>query len=231
MEKLLAGLIGILQHVVMKNGIKKRVRFTRFDSIDNQDVANALFSKVENWAKEHQMEEIVRPLGFSDLDRRPFTWGNSRTGVWKSVVGWKKFCIQISLPIIGFSLRAGSQGMIEMITAAYSNAHIVQVPSLRYSLHPLHLSIPPRDPTLEGRSYCTSCIFIFLSLQSAQESEITTNIWQSITSNLQFSRRNSCAIPRCGTAHTERAAGQLRRADSGGGHFHFLYRLFHWSWR
>ena len=67
--KIVGRISGILQHASNEKWNQKRVRFTRFDSIDNQDVANALFSKVENWAKEHQMEEIVGPLGFSDLDR------------------------------------------------------------------------------------------------------------------------------------------------------------------
>lgn len=60
---------GIIQRASNEKWKQKRVRFTRFDSIDNQEVANALFSTVENWAKEKGMTEIVGPLGFSDLDR------------------------------------------------------------------------------------------------------------------------------------------------------------------
>ena len=60
---------GILQHASNLKWNQKRVRFTRFDSIDNQDVANALFEALEVWAKEKKMEEIVGPLGYSDLER------------------------------------------------------------------------------------------------------------------------------------------------------------------
>lgn len=60
---------GILQKASNKKWNQKRVRFTRFDSIDDQEVATALFSKVEAWAKSKGMEEIVGPLGYSDLDR------------------------------------------------------------------------------------------------------------------------------------------------------------------
>ena len=60
---------GILQRVSNEKWNQKRVRFTRFDSIDNQEVANALFAAVENWAKQKGMEEVVGPLGYSDLDR------------------------------------------------------------------------------------------------------------------------------------------------------------------
>lgn len=60
---------GILQKVSNQKWNQKRVRFTRFDCIDRQDVADALFEKVENWAIEKGMDTVVGPLGFSDLDR------------------------------------------------------------------------------------------------------------------------------------------------------------------
>lgn len=60
---------GILQRVSNEKWNQKRVRFTRFDSIDRQDVADALFGAIEAWAKQRNMEEIVGPLGYSDLDR------------------------------------------------------------------------------------------------------------------------------------------------------------------
>ena len=47
----------------------KQIRFTRFDSINNQKVANALFDAVVNWGKSKGMTSIVGPLGFSDLER------------------------------------------------------------------------------------------------------------------------------------------------------------------
>ncbi|MBE6667244.1 MAG: hypothetical protein E7607_02915 [Ruminococcaceae bacterium] len=47
----------------------KRVRFTRFDSIDDTEVSRALFSAVESWAHSLGMTEICGPLGYSDMDR------------------------------------------------------------------------------------------------------------------------------------------------------------------
>lgn len=67
--KMVGRISGIIQHVSNKKTNQKRVRFTRFDSIDNQEVANALFSTVEEWAKSKGMDTIVGPLGFSDLER------------------------------------------------------------------------------------------------------------------------------------------------------------------
>ena len=59
----------ILQRASNEKWQQKRVRFTRFDCIDNQEVSDALFDAVENWAKQKGMNEIVGPLGFSDLER------------------------------------------------------------------------------------------------------------------------------------------------------------------
>ncbi len=60
---------GILQKASNELRNEKRVRFTRFDSIDDQDVANALFDAVEKWALDKGMDTICGPLGFSDLER------------------------------------------------------------------------------------------------------------------------------------------------------------------
>ena len=68
-KKTVGRIHGILQRVSNEKWEQKRIRFTRFDCIDDQEVASALFSAVEQWGKEKGMEEIVGPLGFSDLDR------------------------------------------------------------------------------------------------------------------------------------------------------------------
>ena len=67
--KVVGRISGILQRKANEKWEQKRVRFTRFDCIDDQEVANALFGAVEAWAKEKGMEEVVGPLGFSDLER------------------------------------------------------------------------------------------------------------------------------------------------------------------
>ena len=50
---------GILQKASNEKWGQKRVRFTRFDAIDDQEVATALFNKVEEWAKSKGMEEEI----------------------------------------------------------------------------------------------------------------------------------------------------------------------------
>lgn len=60
---------GIIQKAANLKWGQKRVRFTRFDSINNQEVANLLFDAVAERAKKFGIEEIVGPLGYSDLER------------------------------------------------------------------------------------------------------------------------------------------------------------------
>lgn len=69
-DGVIAGRIqGIIQNAAnWKNG-EKRVRFTRFDAIDDLEVSRALFGAVEKWAVDKGMDTACGPLGFSDLER------------------------------------------------------------------------------------------------------------------------------------------------------------------
>lgn len=59
----------ILQRASNEKHGEKRVRFTRFDCIDDTEISRALFSAVEDFAIERDMDTICGPLGFSDLER------------------------------------------------------------------------------------------------------------------------------------------------------------------
>ena len=65
--------VGRIQGIIQKdyNRIhnEKRARFTRFDSINDLEVSNALFSAFQKWAKEKEMDTLCGPLGYSDLER------------------------------------------------------------------------------------------------------------------------------------------------------------------
>ena len=47
---------------------KKQASFYLFDTIDDQEVANALFEAVFDWARERGLEQVVGPKGFGPLD-------------------------------------------------------------------------------------------------------------------------------------------------------------------
>ncbi len=67
--KIVGRISGIIQRASNEKNNEKRVRFTRFDAIDDQRVADALFDAVEKWAKSKGMDTVCGPLGFSDLER------------------------------------------------------------------------------------------------------------------------------------------------------------------
>ena len=59
----------IIQKAANEKSGEKRVRFTRFDAIDDFEVSKALFGAAEKWALEKGMDTVCGPLGFSDLER------------------------------------------------------------------------------------------------------------------------------------------------------------------
>ena len=67
--KMVGRIQGILQKAHNEKTGEKRIRFTRFDAIDDQEVADALFAAVEQWARKKGMDTVCGPLGFSDLER------------------------------------------------------------------------------------------------------------------------------------------------------------------
>lgn len=60
---------GIIQKVANQKTGELKARFSRFDCINNVEVAKALFEAVEKWAKSKGMQKVHGPLGFNDLDR------------------------------------------------------------------------------------------------------------------------------------------------------------------
>lgn len=60
---------GIIQKAANEKNDERQVRFNRFDVIDDEEVARALFNTVEYWARSKGMVKVVGPLGFSDLER------------------------------------------------------------------------------------------------------------------------------------------------------------------
>ena len=67
--KVVGRISGILQKAANEKNGEKRIRFTRFDSINDREVAKALFDAVEDWGRSLGMDTVCGPLGFSDLER------------------------------------------------------------------------------------------------------------------------------------------------------------------
>lgn len=70
-EGQVVGRIGaILQHAYNQKTQQKRMRFTRFDFIDDKRVSAALMAAVEQFAKQKGMSLLHGPMGCSDLDKQ-----------------------------------------------------------------------------------------------------------------------------------------------------------------
>lgn len=59
---------GIINRQVNEHHGTKVARFGFIDFIDDREVSKALLNAVELWAKQHGMEQLIGPLGFTDLD-------------------------------------------------------------------------------------------------------------------------------------------------------------------
>lgn len=65
------GRIGaILQHAYNEKTQQKRMRFTRFDFVDDMRVSAALMAAVEGFAREKGMNLLHGPMGCTDLDKQ-----------------------------------------------------------------------------------------------------------------------------------------------------------------
>lgn len=67
--KVVGRIQGILQKQSNELHQEKRLRFTRFDAVNDQDVAKALFDALEAWGIAHGLDTVCGPLGYSDLER------------------------------------------------------------------------------------------------------------------------------------------------------------------
>jgi len=67
--KVVGRIAGIISHAYNEKNNTKRARFSRFECINNKEVADKLLACAENWAKEKGMTSIHGPLGFNDLER------------------------------------------------------------------------------------------------------------------------------------------------------------------
>jgi len=67
--KVVGRIQGIIQKQYNELHGERHARFTRFDSIDDTEVSQALFGAVEDWARNHEMTSLHGPLGYNDLDR------------------------------------------------------------------------------------------------------------------------------------------------------------------
>ena len=67
-NKIVGRIGGLINHAYNEKWGKNRIRFTRFDFIDDFEVSSSLFNTVVSWGKERGHVEIMGPIGFTDMD-------------------------------------------------------------------------------------------------------------------------------------------------------------------
>lgn len=66
--KIVGRIAGLINHAYNKKWNKKAIRFTRFDFIDDYEVSESLLNEVIKWGKESSLNEVMGPIGFTDMD-------------------------------------------------------------------------------------------------------------------------------------------------------------------
>ena len=61
-------IMGIINHRYNDSRIEKTARFSYLECFNDEQIAIALLTYVENWAKEYGMSRVEGPMGFSDQD-------------------------------------------------------------------------------------------------------------------------------------------------------------------
>lgn len=70
--KVVGRIMGIINHTYNEGKNEKNGRFSFLECYDDGKVFDSLLQKVERWAAEKGMEQLVGPLGFSDKDPQGF---------------------------------------------------------------------------------------------------------------------------------------------------------------
>lgn len=66
--KIVGRIAGIINKNSNETWNQKRARFGFVDFIDDEEVVDALFKAVSDWAKQKGMEELQGPMGYTDMD-------------------------------------------------------------------------------------------------------------------------------------------------------------------
>lgn len=87
--KLAGRVAAIINHKANERWNSKTVRFGWIDFIDDREVSKALLQAVEDYGKSKGMEDMVGPLGFTDMDPEGMlTWGFDQLGTMPTIYNY-----------------------------------------------------------------------------------------------------------------------------------------------
>ncbi|WP_315353761.1 N-acetyltransferase [Hoylesella nanceiensis] len=88
-NKVVGRVAAIINNKANEKWDQKRVRFGWIDFIEDKEVLEALLKAVEDFGKAHGMNEIVGPLGFTDMDPEGMlTWGFDQLGTMPTIYNY-----------------------------------------------------------------------------------------------------------------------------------------------
>ena len=90
--KIVGRVAAIINHKANEKWKKKDVRFGWIDFIDDIEVSRALFKAVEDYGRKKGMDDIVGPLGFTDMDPEGMlTWGFDKLGTMATIYNYEYY--------------------------------------------------------------------------------------------------------------------------------------------
>ncbi len=88
-NKVVGRVAAIINNRANEKWDQKRVRFGWIDFVEDKEVLEALLKAVEDFGKAHGMNEIVGPLGFTDMDPEGMlTWGFDQLGTMPTIYNY-----------------------------------------------------------------------------------------------------------------------------------------------
>lgn len=90
--KIVGRVAAIINHKANEKWKKKDVRFGWIDFIDDIEVSRALFKAVEDYGRKKGMDDIIGPLGFTDMDPEGMlTWGFDKLGTMATIYNYEYY--------------------------------------------------------------------------------------------------------------------------------------------
>ena len=87
--KIVGRICAIINHKANEQWNQKTVRFGWIDFIDDREVSKALLDAVEKYGREKGMEDVVGPLGFTDMDPEGMlVWGFDQLGTMPTIYNY-----------------------------------------------------------------------------------------------------------------------------------------------
>ena len=135
--KLAGRVAAIINHKANNKWGKKSVRFGWIDFIDDREVSKALLDAVEKYGREKGMEDMVGPLGFTDMDPEGMlTWGFDQLGTMSTIYNYPYYPEHIEA-LEGFEVDNKYVEFKIMVpdTIPEKYAKIAMMIEKRYNLH------------------------------------------------------------------------------------------------